>query len=107
MQRIADAKLLKAEAIQKAADAKLLEPNRIDYAKGLENRLLDQEMNCDVKATGVLHQTLWLKWGGVNKVFAHKISKGDWSYYDDAKRLGFTKLTVTNGWDESYSWKLN
>ena len=100
-----------AAARQEKEDAALQEVSRETYAKTLENNLLGEDMEVDVKAVGPHHTTLEVTWALASKVFAYKISQSEEFQHDfqDMRSLGFKKFVVTNGLDmdeETWTWNL-
>jgi hypothetical protein len=95
-----------AQLKQDAKDeAILLETARQAAAKVMENNLLGQGFNVDVNAIGLHHTTLRLKWILVSKVTAYQFSQqGD--TLQGLKDMGFKKFTITDGYDESWTWTL-
>jgi hypothetical protein len=100
------AKVQAAAARKRAADAAVV--NRIlrdVMAKTIENKMLDQGYNVDVKAIGDDHTTLHIEWILVSKVLAHQMSKqGD--FFEEARKAGFKKVEISDGYDESWYWNL-
>jgi hypothetical protein len=105
----------KAELKQEAAEqkrqaeeeAKNDEAIRVVMAKTMENTFLGKGFNVDVNAIGPHHTTLRLKWVLVSKVTAYQIAQDDQETLMSLKKAGFKKFTITNGYDESWTWTLN
>jgi len=97
----------KAEQAKKdaAAQAALNELLRISMAKTIENVFLDKGLNVDVNAVGPKHTTLRIKYIFVSKVFAHQMDKYP-ELFDNARKVGFTRIEATDGYDEVWTWKL-
>jgi leucyl-tRNA synthetase len=74
-------------------------------AKSIENEMLDKGFNVDVSATGPDHTTLHLKYIFVSKVFAHQLSENG-EFFEQLRAAGFKKLICTDGYDETWTWKL-
>jgi hypothetical protein len=68
--------------------------------------MLDQGYNCDVHAIGSKHTTLQMKWALVSKVMAHQMSRRS-DIFDTARQLGFKRIELTDGFDETWVWNLN
>ena len=100
--RIAAADIKKAVIEQAALDR----TSRDSMAQLLENRLLDEGYNVDVKAIGKDHTVLHLRWILVSKVLAHQLSE-DHSFFSNARSVGFKKVEITDGYDETWYWKLD
>lgn len=110
-QRLVEERRLAAEEKRKAAEeAKLAavvkRVLRVNYAKDLENRLLDQGMNATAIATGKDNTTLHIKWILAGRVLAHQMSKES-SIFANAREMGFRRIEITDGYDESWYWKLD
>lgn len=101
------AEQLKATEKQKAADGAAY--NRFSRgltAKLFENNLLDAGYNVDVRAVGKDQTTLRIKWVLVTKVLAHQLSKRA-DFFEQARKSGFKRVEITDGYDETWSWTLN
>jgi hypothetical protein len=95
-----------AAAKQKTAlEGTLKRMLRDEFAKGLENTLLDKGFNVDVSATGIDHTTLHMKWILVSKVVAHQFSKQA-DFFDSARNMGFRRFEITDGYRETWWWTL-
>jgi hypothetical protein len=79
---------------------------RKSYAKRLENTLLSENVNADVSAIGKGGSTLQLKWALVSKVMAYQFSNNAPQMFQDMKSLGFRKFVITDGYDETWMWRL-
>ncbi|MBI1750607.1 MAG: zinc ribbon domain-containing protein [Acidobacteria bacterium] len=96
-----------AAAAQKkaAAEAQVNRVLRDAMAKTIENKLLDDGYNVDAKAIGPDHTILQIKWILASKVLAHHLSKeGD--FFDQARRVGFKRIEITDGYEETWYWNL-
>ena len=97
-----------AQLLKEAADNESLdETTRVAAAKVMENSLLDKGLDVDVNATGIHHKTLRLKWILVSKVTAYQFARDGGETFANLKDAGFTKLVITDGYDESWSWNLS
>jgi len=67
--------------------------------------MLDAGLDVDVKAIGPKHTTLRVKWVLVSKVVAHQLTKQS-DFFQSARELGFRRIEMTDGYDETWSWKL-
>ncbi|HVP43271.1 MAG TPA: zinc ribbon domain-containing protein [Terriglobales bacterium] len=95
-------KAAEAERAKAATD----EAARIAFAKIVENQMLDEGWNMDVTAIGAKHTTLRMKWALVSKVMAHQMSQKS-DIFDTARQLGFKRLELTDGFDETWTWNLD
>ena len=93
----------KKQAIEQAATDRAA---RDAMAKTLEDKLLDEGYNVDVKAIGKDHTVLHLRWILVSKVLAHQLSE-EGSFFSSARSVGFKKVEITDGYDETWYWKLD
>jgi flagellar biosynthesis GTPase FlhF len=75
-------------------------------AKTLETKMLDEGYDVDVSAIGKDHTTLHIKWILVSKVLAHQLSK-EGEFFQNAREAGFKRIEISDGYDESWYWKLN
>lgn len=78
---------------------------RIAMAKTVENAMLADGYNVDVNAIGTNHTTLRIKWIGVSKVMAYQMSQQP-ETFETARKNGFKKLVITDGYDETWTWTL-
>ena len=100
------ARVQTAEARKHAVEeAALNRALRDSMAQTLENKLLDEGYNVDVKAIGNDHTTLHIKWILVSKVLAHQLSQ-EGSFFSNARAVGFKRVEITDGYDETWYWKL-
>ena len=100
------ARVQAAEARKHAVEeAALNRTLRDSMAQTLENKLLDEGYNVDVKAIGNDHTTLHIKWILVSKVLAHQLSQ-EGSFFSNARAVGFKRVEITDGYDETWYWKL-
>ena len=73
------------------------------FAKELENHYLDKGINADVTTSGPDKANLHIKWALVSKVAAHQLGKNG-EFWKSMRQLGFKKVILTDGYDESFSW---
>jgi Tfp pilus assembly protein PilO len=99
---LAAEKSAKDEKVREAAIERVL---RDQMAKSVENSMLDEGYNVDVSAEGPDHTTLRFKWIFVSKVFAHQLSQRS-EVFENARKIGFKKIVATDGYDETWTWKL-
>ena len=101
-----NARIQVAEAKKHTAEeASLNRTLRDGMAKTLEDNLLDEGYNVDVRAIGNDHTTLHIKWILVSKALAHQLSnQGD--FFRNARSVGFKRVEITDGYDETWFWKL-
>jgi hypothetical protein len=90
---------------QAAREAPVKRALRDALAKTLEDKMLDEGYNVTVTAIGQEHTTLHLKWILVSKVLAHKLSQ-DGEFFENARSLGFKRIEITDGYDETWYWTL-
>lgn len=90
---------------EKATEAAINRILRDQMAKTVENSMLDEGYNVDVTAEGPDHTTLRLRWIFVSKVFAHQLSQRT-EVFENARKIGFKKIVATDGYDETWTWKL-
>ncbi len=93
----------KKQAAEAAAVNRVL---RDTMAKTFENNLLDKGYNVDVAAIGKDHTTLHIKWVLVSKVLAHQLSQQA-DFFDNARKIGFKRVEITDGYEETWYWKLD
>ena len=98
-----DAEESKKEALAEAVTKVAL---RVSCAKLIENELLDQGMNVDVSATGKNQTVLRIKWILASKVLAHQLTK-EQGFFASARKAGFKRVEITDGYDETWWWKLD
>lgn len=77
------------------------------YAKFLENNLLRNDINADVVAYGPKHKYLKLKWVLANKALAFNFTEQRQDLLRQMKSEGYTKFTITDGYEDSWEWNLN
>lgn len=98
---------LAANAKKAAAEnEKTQEVERVAYAKVMEETILRGGHSVDVVAYGPKHQNLKLKWALVSKAMAFNFFDETPGLWDQMKSEGFKKFTITDGYDESWSWAL-
>lgn len=88
---------------ERAARALSLRADRVAYAKLLENNFLDESMDVTVTTGGSRDRTLSLKYILAGRVFAHQLQEND-AFWDNMKKLGFTRVDLSDGYDYSVSW---
>lgn len=98
-----DAEEAKTRALAEAAAKRLL---RVQLAKTIENKMLDEGLNVDVSAIGPAQTVLHIKWILVSKVIAHQLAK-EASFFSTAREAGFNRVEITDGYNETWWWKLN
>ena len=87
-------------------EAKVKRVLRDQMAKNIENSMLDKGYNVDVIAIGKDHTVLHLKWVLVSKVMAHQLAKqGD--FFENARKVDFKKVEITDGFKETWYWDLH
>jgi hypothetical protein len=98
-----DAEEVKKRATAEAVAKRLL---RSELAKAIENKMLDEGLNVEVSAIGGDQTVLRIKWILVSKVVAHQLAK-EASFFSTARELGFKRIEITDGYEETWWWKLN
>jgi hypothetical protein len=93
-----------AQREERAAASRRLDARKA-YARDLEVRLLDEGMDVRVATRGTDHTTLRMTYVLVNRVWAHQLSKNG-EMFARLRQLGFTRLELRDGYNESYSWDL-
>ncbi len=88
-----------------ALDAKMKLDNRKKFAEKLEQSFLDLRMNADVTAIGPQYTVLRIKYALVSKVTANDLTKS--GIIERAQAAGFKSVQFTDGYDETWTWKLN
>lgn len=78
---------------------------RKEFAKKLEQILIEKRMNTDVTASGPKNTILKIKWALASKVSAHDLSKSD--ILETAEEAGFKKVIFTDGYDFGQQWELH
>lgn len=75
-------------------------------ASTIERAMLDQGLNVTVKATGRYKDEMTMTWVLLNKAIAHQVTDGGSlkkkSFLGGLQRIGFKKVTFTDGYGESY-----
>lgn len=101
---------LKAQAQERARQAKEQaitdETARVAYAKTMENLFLHDGMSVDVDAFGPKHTRIRLKYVLASKAMSYQITEQRQDILSQMKALGFTAFTLTDGYDESWTWHL-
>lgn len=96
----------KAQKTAHAEAEKNEETVRIAYAKLIENNLLRNNMNVDVYSHGPKHSQLTMKWVLASKSLVFRFSEEQQDTLQQMKQVGFKKFTITDGYDQSWSWNL-
>jgi hypothetical protein len=78
---------------------------RREYARNLESTYLDKGINARVTTRGSSATTLRIEWVLVSRVVAHQLAQ-DPILFESLRSLGFKRLEITDGYSETYSWKL-
>lgn len=94
----------KGIAAAPAFDALAKTELRKDFASSLEQSFTENRMNTDVFAEGPKNTILRIKWVLASKVTANDFSKS--GIIEKARKVGFTKIIFTDGYDSSWSWTL-
>ncbi len=92
----------KQQVLQAARDA---ENQRVGFAARLENSMLDGGMDVKVRAGGLNHTTLFVQWILADRVLVHEWQKS--LDFDALRSLGFKRMELTDGYDHTWTWKLN
>ncbi len=75
---------------------------RKTFAKSYENNLLNQGIDAHVTTHGKDHTVLKVRFIGVSRPLAYKISNNA-DLLDQFRKIGFKKLNLTNGYDENWT----
>jgi hypothetical protein len=104
---VADLQKKTAEDAKRNAneEAAAKEAARIEFAKTVENQMLDQGWDFEVTTAGVRHTTLKMKWVLASKVIAHQLSEKR-DLFETARQLGFERMELTDGFEETWTWRL-
>ena len=78
--------------------------SRKDYAKKLERDMLNNGLNVRITTRGQNIETLHVRWVLATRVLAHRLSQEDDGLLDGARRLGFKRVILTDGYDYTVSW---
>lgn len=103
-QLYADRKVTKAREEKETAQAakKAAIANRKLFAKNYEQQLLSKGMDVYATVHGKENTTLKIKWILVSRPLVHKmINEG--GTVDNLKNMGFTKLVMTDGYDDTWN----
>jgi hypothetical protein len=92
-------------ALSKKLAAKYMVQQRKQFAAKLENDYLDQGLDITVSATGSQSTVLRLKWILVSRVMAHQFSKNA-ELFANLRDAGFSRLVITDGYDETWYWDI-
>ena len=79
---------------------------RKTYAKTIEDKMLDAGMNADVYTRGRDATILVVKYVLIDKVLIHNFDKQNGEVLSQAKAVGFRKVTLTDGYEDSWSYDL-
>ena len=88
-----------------AEEAKAKVSQRKQFAAQLEQTFVESRMNADVTAQGSQNTTLRIKYVLASKVSANDLSKS--GIIEKAEAAGFKLLQFTDGYESTWSWKLN
>jgi hypothetical protein len=95
------------ERKEAAARAEIDETTRIAFAKTLEGNLLEDGMDATVTVYGPHHSTLQMKYILINKPTAYQITHDHQDWLNRMGSMGFNKFVITDGYESTWSWKLN
>jgi hypothetical protein len=90
------------EKEKERVDYEAKEGDRISFAKKFQDSALSQGLNVNVTPVGPQHSTLQINWVLATRVEAYQITNDEGGFKglrDDARRLGFKKLVLTDGYD--------
>jgi len=109
LKKVVEARLKQYHDRENARVAKeqkpLLLAQRKEYASVVETNMLDRGMEATVTTQGREAKTLRIKFILIGKVFVNNLEKDD-QFFSMLRRLGFTKLITTDGYNGSWSWDL-
>ena len=86
-------------------DAKAKVAGRKEFAARREKSFIESRMNADVTVQGAQNTTLRIKYVLASKVSANDLSKS--GIIEKAETEGFKLVQFTDGYDSTWSWKLN
>jgi len=96
----------KAESQGKKEREKEEEQARIAAAKFFENKLLAAGYSADVFINGPRHTYLTLRYIQFTKAFQYQFEQQEQDTLRSWRDLGFTKITMTDGYDTNSVWNL-
>ncbi|WP_157139464.1 hypothetical protein [Achromobacter piechaudii] len=88
-----------------AYEAKAKIDSRKKFATRLEQAFLDTRMNVDVSTSGTQHTVLRIEYVLASKVTANDLAKS--GIVAEARSAGFKKVLFTDGYDKTWTWKLD
>jgi hypothetical protein len=78
---------------------------RDNLAKEIENGMLSEGYDVHVNATGSDHTVLYLKWVLASRPLVYQLSqKGE--FFETARNLGFKRIEITDGYEQTWHWDL-
>jgi hypothetical protein len=78
---------------------------RVAYGRRLREHYLDQSLDIEVTVSGNAKDRITLKFALFGAVWAHKFQQGE--VLGEMRRLGFTRVDMTDGYDYSVYWNLD
>jgi hypothetical protein len=93
-----------AEKKRRAAEATAGIVLREAYAKALRQRYLDSNLDIDVRVSGSKRDRITLEFALFNAVWANKVQQGE--LLDEMRKLGFTRVDMTDNYDYHVRWDL-
>lgn len=79
---------------------------RLVYAKGMEREMMDKGISMRISAYGANNTTLQVKYVLLTDAFVYQMRNK--AHIDDqARALGFSKVVFTDGYDTTYTMKLD
>ncbi|HXG88945.1 MAG TPA: hypothetical protein VNJ02_11460 [Vicinamibacterales bacterium] len=101
----------KAEKAASAALRAVMVGQRERWAEQAELSMLDQGMNVEIIIGDSAKDRVTLQWALMSRAAAHKITNGgdmnDGSFLPTLQKLGFRRVTFSDGYNESWSYTLD
>ena len=83
-----------------------MQRQREDWAQDYQRRMLDTGADVRVTLLGPRKTQAKIEWVALSRPLVHRITK-DGSLLSGLEEIGFTKVTFTNGFTASWSFRLN
>lgn len=94
------------DKVSKVLVAKLMSDQRKDFAKKYEISLLDQGLDTHVSTQGKNSTILRIEWVMISRPLVHKMINNQ-DFMGNLKRLGFLKVVMADGYEHSWSTKID
>lgn len=89
----------------RAAGAQVTAAQRATFAESAERSLLEDRMDVDVTASGPANTDLVIRADIASKVVAYDFVKS--GFVAAARKIGFRRVTLTDGYAQSWFWQLD